>query len=72
MAKKKNKTVSFHYSTWLGLRMTVVRLFDHGVGTANANLRTRKARLVLTHPTHFVEELTVSFDILSVDAAPKG
>jgi hypothetical protein len=40
--------------------MTVVRLLGHGVGTANASLKTRKARRVLTHPTYFVEELTVS------------
>jgi len=44
--------------------MTVVRLLDHGVGTANANLRTRKARLVLTHPTRFVKDLTVSLGVL--------
>jgi len=72
MAKKKNKTVSFHSSTSLGSRMTVVRLFGHGVGTANANLRTRKARFVLTHPSRFVEELTFSLGVFSVDAAPKG
>lgn len=41
--------------------MTVVRLSDHGVGTANASLRTRKARHSLTHPTHFAGELMFLF-----------
>jgi len=40
--------------------MTAARLLDHGVGTANASLKTRKARHVLTHPTHAVGGLTVS------------
>ena len=52
MAKKKNKTVSLCSFSWLGSFVTVFRLLDHGVGTANASLRTRKARHILTHPTH--------------------
>ena len=60
MAKKKNKTVSLCSFPWLGSLVTVVRLLDHGVGTVNASLRTRKARHDLTHPAHFAGELTVS------------
>ena len=55
-----------------GLLMTVGSLLDHGVGTANASLRTRKVCRVLTHPTHLTGELTISLGFFSVDAAPKG
>ena len=52
--------------------MTIERLLDHGVGTANASLRTRKVRHVLTHPANFVGEPTIYLGFSSVNAAPKG
>ena len=36
------------------------RLLGHGVGTANASLRMRKARRVLTRQVHRTRELTDS------------
>ena len=66
--EKEEQDSEFPLFCFADLLIAASRSSDHGAGTANASLRTRKVRDALTHPTQFVEELTIS----SINAAPKG
>ena len=58
--KKEEQDSKSLLFTSQGSLMVVDRLLDHGVGIANASLKTRKACHVITHQAHFAGELTIS------------